>query len=222
MKSTARRKSIGLNQGGEFAKNLNVFIGGGQVSGNVTATQNGSVNLNLTSATVDTKSLGLDGVQAVNATGRDLGAGSATSVQNIVNDTTNLASICNNTTTLSFTGPGFSDTSGNNTIKVSVNLTGVTDTGTLVTAINQAIQKPETAPPSKPPRSRTLTSPRRSPPRVQQCPAVDLQLRYHGVSGSGRRQSVHGSVGQFCLGSGRQLSHRHRGSEPGVCGSGGE
>ena len=125
-------QSVGLNQVGEFAKNLNVYICGGQSSGNVSATQNGSVNLNLTSATVDTKSLGLDGVQAVNATGRDLSAGSATSVQNIVQDTNNTHT--GNTTTFDFTGPGF------NNVAVSVNLSGVTDTTTLVAALNSAIQ----------------------------------------------------------------------------------
>lgn len=133
-------QAIGLNQGGLFASNLSVFIGGGETSGNITATQNGSVNLNLTAATVDAKSLGLEGVQAGSAPGTDLGTGSTTSVQKIVTDPTNLGSISNNTTTLSFTGPGFSDTYGNNTVKVSVNLTGVTDTNTLVSAINQAIQ----------------------------------------------------------------------------------
>src|SRR5580704_4757348 len=133
-------QAIGLNQGGEFAKNSNVFIGGGQSSGNISATQNGSVNLNLSDATVDSKSLGLEGVQAASAPGTDLGTGSTTSVQNIVTNASNLASITNNTTTFSFTGPGFSDTTGSNTIKVSVNLTGVTDTDTLVAAINQAIQ----------------------------------------------------------------------------------
>ncbi len=133
-------QAIGLNQGGQFAKNLSVFIGGGQTSGNITATDNGSVSLNLSAATVDSKSLGLEGVQAGSAAGTDLGTGSATSVQNIVTNGTNLASITNNTTTFSFTGPGFSDTYGNNTVKVSVNLTGVTDTNTLVAAINQAIQ----------------------------------------------------------------------------------
>jgi flagellin len=71
-------EAIGLNQGGEFAKNLSVFIGGGQASGSVSATTNGSVGLNLTNSTVDAQSLGLNGVQAVNAAGRDLSAGQAT------------------------------------------------------------------------------------------------------------------------------------------------
>jgi flagellin len=133
-------QAIGLNQGGTFAKALTVFIGGGQASGSVTATQNGSVNLDLSQSTVDTKSLGLSGVQAAGAAGSDIGTGSSTSVQNILANATNQASISNNTTNFYFTGPGFSDTFGNNVIKVAVNLTGVTDTNTLASAINQAIQ----------------------------------------------------------------------------------
>src|SRR5580658_7082078 len=66
-------QAIGLNQGGSFAKNLSVFIGGGQASGNITATQNGSINLNLSQATVDTQSLGLTGVQAAGNPTVDIG-----------------------------------------------------------------------------------------------------------------------------------------------------
>ena len=126
-------QAIGLNQGGIFAKNLSVFIGGGKDSGTITATTNGSVNIDLSQSTVDAKSLGLKGVQAAGKALTDLGTGSATSVQKIVQDSTNLASISNNTTNFYFTGPGFSDTTGTNVVKVAVNLTGVTDTGTLVT-----------------------------------------------------------------------------------------
>jgi flagellin len=132
-------QAIGLNQGGTFAKNLQVFIGGGKDSGNVTATQNGTVSIDMSTSTVDAKSLGLAGVQASGATGSDIGVGSTTSVQNILADPTNAASISNNTTNFYFTGPGFTDTYGNNTLKVAVNLTGVTDTNSLVSAINQAI-----------------------------------------------------------------------------------
>ncbi len=132
-------QAIGLNQGGQFAKNLSVFIGGGQASNGVTATTNGSVGLDLSKSTVDSKSLGLEGVQASGAAGTDLGTGSTTSVANILSNASNQATISNNTTSFYFTGPGFSDTSGNNVVKVAVNLTGVTDTNTLATAINQAV-----------------------------------------------------------------------------------
>ncbi len=133
-------QAIGLNQGGTFAKSLSVFIGGGKASNGVSATVNGSATLDLSSSTVDSQSLGLKGVQAAGTAGTDIGTGSTTSVQNILADATNLASISNNTTTFYFQGPGFSDTYGSNVVAVSVNLTGVTDTSTLVTAVNQAIE----------------------------------------------------------------------------------
>jgi flagellin len=132
-------QAIGLNQGGTFATNLQVFIGGGKTSGNVTATSNGTASIDLSQSTVDAKSLGLAGVQALGKAATDIGPGSTTSVAVILANTANTATISNNTTNFSFTGPGFSDTSGNNTIKVAVNLTGVTDANTAVAAVNQAI-----------------------------------------------------------------------------------
>ena len=133
-------QAIGLNQGGTLATNLSVFIGGGESSNGISATTNGSVGINLTQATVDAKSLGLEGVQASGAAGTDIGTGSTTSVADILANATNQGSITNNTTNFTFTGPGFSNTSGGNTITVAVNLNGVTDTNTLVTAVNAAIQ----------------------------------------------------------------------------------
>jgi flagellin len=133
-------QAIGLNQGGAFAKALNVFMGGGKAANGVSETTNGSVNIDLSQSTVDSKSLGLKGVQAAGAAGSDIGTGSSTSVQNIVTNATNLGSIANNTTDFYFTGPGFSDTYGSNVVKVAVNLTGVTDSNTLVAAINKAIE----------------------------------------------------------------------------------
>ncbi len=128
-------QSIGLNTGGSLAQNIGVFVGGGQSSGDVTAAENGTVNINLAGATVDAQSLGLQGVQATNASSSDLSSASATSVQNIVDDTANQQP--NNETTFYFSGPGFA---GGNKVAVTVNLAGVTDTSTLTTAINNAIQ----------------------------------------------------------------------------------
>jgi flagellin len=133
-------QAIGLNQGGSLASNLSVFIGGGQASNGVSASANGSVGVNLATATVDAKSLGLQGVQASGAAGTDIGTGSTTSVANILANTTNQASITNNTTNFYVTGPGFSSTSGSSVIQLAVNLNGVTDTQTLVAAVNSAIQ----------------------------------------------------------------------------------
>jgi len=132
-------QAIGLNSGGVFAKNLAVFVGGGQASNGITAVQNGSVSVNLSQSTVDAKSLGLNGVQAIGLSGTDIGTGSpSTSVSAIVNDTNNKASeAVAGSTVFNFQGPGFG---GANQIGVSINLNGVTDANTLVTAINNAIQ----------------------------------------------------------------------------------
>src|SRR5271154_942378 len=66
-------QAIGMNSGGEFAKNLSVFIGGGRdTSGSETdaaAITNGSVTITLAQSAVDTQSLGLTSYQtAVPAT----------------------------------------------------------------------------------------------------------------------------------------------------------
>jgi flagellin len=133
-------QAIGLNQGGSLATNLSVFIGGGQSSNGVNAATNGSIGVDLSQATVDAKSLGLEGVQATGKAGTDIGTGSLTSVSDILANTANQASITNNTTNFTVTGPGFSNTSGGNTITLAVNLNGVTDANTLATAVNAAIQ----------------------------------------------------------------------------------
>ena len=133
-------QAIGLNQGGNLASNLGVFVGGGESSNGISATENGTVNVNLSDATVDAKSLGLEGVQASGNTSTDIGDGSVDSVQNILGNASNQQSISNNTATFYVYGPGFSNTSGNDAVALSVNLNGVTNADTLVTAINSAIQ----------------------------------------------------------------------------------
>ena len=132
-------QSIGLSSGGEFAKSLSVFIGGGKTSDGTTAIENGSVAVDLSSSTVDTKSLGLKGFQAKGIAGSDIGTGSSTtSVAQILADATNKSNQATaGYTDLYFRGAGFSD---DNAVKVSVNLAGVTDSATLATAINQAIE----------------------------------------------------------------------------------
>lgn len=138
-------QAIGLNTNGTFAKNLSVFIGGGKTSSGISNITNGSVGLDLSQATVDAKSLGLKGVQSIGVALTDIGSagtnatsGSATSVTSIVQNATNTASeAVQGSTVFYVNGPGFS---GNNKVGVSVNLSGVTDTGTLVSAINNAIQ----------------------------------------------------------------------------------
>src|SRR5215471_3854493 len=86
-------QSIGLNSGGSFDKNLGVYIGEGRSS---TSLDNCTVNVDLSKSTVDTQSLGLAGVRAVSSNTYDLSAASATSVQNILADAVNAASIVAN------------------------------------------------------------------------------------------------------------------------------
>ncbi len=129
-------QSIGLNQGGQFAQALSVYVGGGKdtTTGGVSVS-NGTVSVDLTNATVDSQSLGLKGFQVVAGT-TDLGPSSASSVANILADTSNTTKV-SGFTDLYFSGPGFSDGSK---VKVSVNTQGVTDINSLADAINTAIQ----------------------------------------------------------------------------------
>jgi flagellin len=130
-------QAIGLNTGGTFAKDLSVFIGGGQGPTGVAAIQNGTVSLDLSRSTIDTKSLGLEGVQASGVSGTDLGPGSeTTSVADILANPANTTS-SSGYTDFYISGPGFSAA---NRIQVQVNLSSVTDSETLVTAVNDAIQ----------------------------------------------------------------------------------
>ena len=131
-------QSIGLNTGGEFARSLSVFIGGGKSSNGINAIQNGASNVDLSNSTVDAKSLGLKGSQAQGLAGIDIGTGSgSTSVSTIINDPTNIASLgAAGFTDLYFRGPGFGDAQR---VKVSVNLSGVTNIDNLVGAINNAL-----------------------------------------------------------------------------------
>lgn len=130
-------QTIGLDIGGSLAKNLSVFIGGGAGSTSAAKISNGSVAVDLSTSTVDTRSLGLSGVQAAGVTGTDISTSSTTSVANIIADSTNVGDAGTpGTTEFTFRGAGFSDT---NRIKVSANLSGVTNTTTLAAAINTAI-----------------------------------------------------------------------------------
>ncbi|MCX6604877.1 MAG: flagellin [Acidobacteria bacterium] len=131
-------QAVGLTTGGAFARSLSVFIGGGRSANGISTTTNGSVGVDLSTSTVDSKSLGLKGVQAQGVSSVDIGTGSAsTSVQAVVSDATNVASLAvGGSTDFFFKGPGFSD---GEQIKVSVNLSGVTNVDNLATNINAAI-----------------------------------------------------------------------------------
>jgi flagellin len=134
-------QAIGLDTGGSLAKSLSVFVGGGKASGGVTATSNGSVAVDLSTSTVDARSLGLKGFQAVGTSGVDIGVGAGdTSVANIAANATNTGSVATSGfSKFYFSGAGFADGTGANRVGVDVNLAGVSDTSTLVTNINAAI-----------------------------------------------------------------------------------
>ncbi len=120
---------IGLNTGGVFATSLSVFIGGGRGSTDTSKISNGSVAIDLSTSTVDSRSLKLKGFQATGAY--------ATDVDEILTNSTNITSeVVSGKTEFLFRGAGFSD---DDRIRVSVNLSGVDDADELVTAINNAI-----------------------------------------------------------------------------------
>src|SRR5205807_1147267 len=106
-----------------------VFIGGGKGSTGADAITNGSVAIDLSKSTVDTKSLGLRGYQALGNSAVDIGNPTkSTSVSNILANTANTnTETQGGFTQFNFFGPGFSDTTGNSKVAVSVNLSGVTD-----------------------------------------------------------------------------------------------
>lgn len=130
-------QAIGLNIGGTFAQSLDVYLGGGGGSNAAAVAQDGQVAIDLTKSTVDAQSLGLSGMQVV-AGSADIGGGTAaTSVSAILSAAAGNQTSAPGTTDFAFAGAGFADASA---VKVAVNLSGVTDLNTLVTAINTAIQ----------------------------------------------------------------------------------
>lgn len=121
--------AIGLDTGGLFATNLTVFIGGGRGSTSAAQITNGSVAVDLSTSTVDPRSLGIKGLQVSGAYAKD--------VDQILADTTNSSSeAVPGYTDFYFRGPGFS---GDERARVSVNLNGVNDAEKLVGAVNSAI-----------------------------------------------------------------------------------
>lgn len=131
-------QSIGLDQNGAFAQNLQVFIGGGKANNGISQISNGSVSLDLSKSTVDSRSLGLTGVQAIGVAGTDIGAGSAnTSLSAILGNNTNTSSVATaGYTSFTLKGPGFDG----NGVKISVNTSNLGGTSDLVSAVNAAIQ----------------------------------------------------------------------------------
>ncbi len=124
-------KSIGLDQGGSFAKSLNVFIGGGKGSDSDATITNGTVALDLSKSTVDAVSLGLKGMQAGNSD-FDL---SSSEVAAIVGDAQN--TVPSNLAVFKFSGGSF----GNGVdVKVNVKASDIGSAQDLVDNINTAIK----------------------------------------------------------------------------------
>jgi flagellin len=122
-------QSMGMTQGGQFAQNMQVFIGGGRSdsthTGATAANTNGSVSINLSNSLLDTNSLGLSssGVVGANVTA------SSSVLSGALGDTT---------PTFDFSGSGFSG------VQVTIpsgnwNTTTITDQNALVTQLNTAI-----------------------------------------------------------------------------------
>ncbi|MDA1315681.1 MAG: flagellin [Acidobacteria bacterium] len=131
-------QAVGLDPGGTFNAALSVFIGGGRSNNNISEVTNGSVQIDLSNSAVNANRLGLQGVQAIGVAGTDISTSSATtSVQDVVGDATNLASLSTaGFTEFFFAGPGFGD---DQKARISINLSGVVDTTTLAAAINSSI-----------------------------------------------------------------------------------
>jgi flagellin len=128
-------QAIGLNERGTFAKNLQVFIGGGRGADDAGIVSNGSVAVNLTNSTVDAKSLNLSKVQAAN-TDYDL---NGSGVSTILGASANTASQANaGETVMRFYGSGFG---GSNGVAIAVDLNGVDSAEKLAAAVNMAIEK---------------------------------------------------------------------------------
>jgi flagellin len=136
-------QAIGLDTGGTFAKSLSVFIGGGTAGDGATAVQNGTIGIDLSNSAVDGQALGLSGTHTSGVTGTDIGNGGQTTVANILAANGSTVGVANGTTSFVLTGAGFSGAAaGTNNIgsqTLTVSLSGVTDTASLVTAINSAI-----------------------------------------------------------------------------------
>ena len=125
-------QSIGLNLGGQFARSLSVFIGGGKASGSTTVINNGSVAVDLSASTVDSRSLGLTKLAATGG-GNFLGTNSVSAINT---DAGNGGAA--GAAVFEFYGAGFADYTTPFTLSVTMGTT-IVDGETLVDAINGAI-----------------------------------------------------------------------------------
>jgi flagellin len=122
-------QAIGLSSGGAFAKNLQVFVGGGRGDNADEIISNGTVSVDLSSSTVDSTSLGLKGYTVSGVTDLDLSATFSAA-----------KSAAGSSFTFKVSGPGFTDDGTNTPVDVTVNLSNVNDLAGLVDAINAGIE----------------------------------------------------------------------------------
>jgi flagellin len=122
-------QAVGMNTGGQYAKALSTFIGGGKdttgLSANSAAITNGTVSVNLSTSAVDTKALGLSTFKTV--------APTTTTLATVV-DAGNLTG---NAMSFDFRGAGFSD--GNDVVVTATGVNAATSMQGVVDKINAGI-----------------------------------------------------------------------------------
>lgn len=116
-------QAIGMVSGGDFAKNLEVFIGGGRAGTSTTALQNGTIAVDLSQSKLDAGSLGLTASGVAGSV--DIRAASGA-----------IASVLGNAV-FSFTAANMT---GSNRVDLNVSMSGVTTEQQLVDKINNAIK----------------------------------------------------------------------------------
>lgn len=122
-------QAVGMNTGGQYAKALSTFIGGGKdttgLSANAAAIANGTVSVNLSNSAVDTKALGLSTFKTA--------APATTTLATVVA----AGSLTGNNMAFDFKGAGFSD--GNAVVVTATGVNAATSMQGVVDKINAGI-----------------------------------------------------------------------------------
>ena len=186
-------QAIGLNTGGTYAQTMDVYLGGGGGANAAAISQNGQVSVDLSKSTVDAHSLGLAGLgmQVVAGT-TDISSTATNSVYNIVNNSSNTVATPGQTV-FYLSGPGFTD---NNKIALHVNVSQVSDTTTLVSAINKAISSAIT--------NSGNTLPASS---VQALQAANISASINTDASGGQELSFSSSTSAFQVQAGDQMAN---------------
>ncbi len=180
-------QAIGLNKGGTFAQSMDVYLGGGGGSSAASVSANGQISVDLSKSTVDAQSLGLSGMNVVAGT-TDISTGSAThSVSQIVNNQANTTEVAG-LSTFYLSGPGFSD---NAKVALSVNLSGVSDMNTLISAVNNAISSASNG----------------TSPAAQALKSAGITASINTDSNGGQELSFSSSISAFQVQAGDQMAN---------------